>query len=473
MFDKQGGQGPNIFNMNKKSLLEKTPTNITFSDWAGSTEVLDECIEFVTYLQNSTYYKNVGAQMPRGILLEGPPGTGKTLLAKAIATESNSSFISISGSEFVEMYVGVGAMRVRKLFEEARNNLPCIIFIDEIDAIGKQRGSNSMLSGNDEREQTLNQLLTEMDGFNMNDGITVIAATNRMDILDAALLRPGRFDRIIQIPLPDTESREEILSVHLKDKKIDDTVSIKEIAKLAVGFSGAKIKNLVNEACIFAAREQKDVISNQNFIDAVEKLIVGIKKKVDNRDDETKRRIAIHEMGHGFIADFFKEYFELQKITIQASYSGAAGYTLFSEKFNLVENGLYTKDMLLKRLMVTLGGKAAETVFYGDEFVSLGATQDLKQANNLAREMIEKYGMGNKLQVFYKEDNFRNTYSQMTESQIDKEVSNLVNEAFLKAKDIIYKNKQLIEKYVKMLLITVTISGEDMKKMNNDNIIMY
>lgn len=461
-----GGQGNNqftnsIFGINKPPIKTKVETNVTFADWAGSKEVLEECTEFVTYLKNDTFYKNVGAQIPKGILLEGPPGTGKTLLAKAIATESNCSFISISGSEFVEMFVGVGAMRVRKLFEEARSNLPCILFIDEIDAIGKQRGGNSFLGGNDEREQTLNQLLTEMDGFNKNEGIITIAATNRIDILDNALLRPGRFDRIIRIPLPDTDSREAIIKVHLKDKKIDSTVNIKDIAKMTVGFSGAKLNNLVNEASILAARNQKDIITNEYFYEAIEKLMVGIKKKVDTRDFETRKRIAIHELGHGFIANYFTEYFELQKITMQASYSGAGGYTIYSEKYDIAENGLYTKDLLLKKLMIGLGGKAAETVFYGEEFVSLGATMDLKQINALAKEMIEKYGMGNKLQVFYKDDIFKQSYSQMTESQIDKEVSILVNEAFIKAKELIEQHKHIIEQFILILMNSVTMTGEE------------
>jgi cell division protease FtsH len=450
----------------------RVPTNVTFADWAGSEEVLEECTEFVSYMRNNTFYKKAGAVLPRGILLEGPPGTGKTLLAKAIATESNSSFISISGSEFIEMFVGVGALRVRKLFEEARANLPCIVFIDEIDAIGKQRGREGFMGGNDEREQTLNQLLTEMDGFNKNDGLIIIAATNRMDTLDSALLRPGRFDRIVRIPLPDTKSREAILKVHLRNKTIDSTVDIESLSKITVGYSGAKLKNIVNEAAIFAAREQEVIITNNYLLDSIEKAEIGIKKNTDNRDDETKRRIAIHEIGHGFIANHFSEYFDLQKITIQATYSGAAGYTLFTEKYDIAENGLYTKDLLLKRLMVALGGKAAEAVFYGDDFVSVGATMDLRQANGLAREMIERYGMGNKLQVFYREEGYGQTYSEMTESQIDKEVSNLVNEAYYRAKDLLETNYNMIDFLSERLVLYVILTGGQVKQFikNSSNI---
>jgi len=454
-----------MFGLGKPPTKIRVPTNVTFADWAGSQEVLEECTEFVSYMRNNSYYQKVGATLPRGILLEGPPGTGKTLLAKAIATESNSSFISISGSEFIEMFVGVGALRVRKLFEEARNNLPCIVFIDEIDAIGKQRGRDGFMGGNDEREQTLNQLLTEMDGFNKNDGLIIMAATNRMDTLDSALLRPGRFDRIVRIPLPDAKSREDILKVHLRNKTIDDTVNIESLAKITVGYSGAKLKNIVNEAAIFAARDEVEVINNNYMLDAIEKAEIGIKKKVDSRDTQTKHRIAIHEIGHGFIANHFSDYFDLQKITIQATYSGAAGYTLFTEKYDIAENGLYTKDLLMKRLMVALGGKAAEAVFYGDDFISVGATMDLRQANGLAREMIEKYGMGNKLQAFYREEGFGKTYSEMTESQIDKEVSNLVNEAYYRAKDLLETNHNVIEFLSDTLLRLVILNGGQVKQL--------
>jgi len=456
----QFGDGPmrNPFGMNRKppTAIE---TNVTFADWAGSEEVLQECTEIVTYLKNDTFLKEVNAQVPRGVLLEGPPGTGKTLLAKAIATESNSTFFSVSGSEFIEMFVGLGAMRVRNLFDEARNFKPSIIFIDEIDAIGRQRGGTAFGNGgNEEREQTLNQLLTEMDGFKNNDGIIVIAATNRVDILDSALLRPGRFDRTIRIPLPDMKSRKAILNSYLKNKKVDDSVDVDVLSKMTNGYSGAQLKNLVNEAAIFAARNQTAIINSDFLEEAFEKLIIGIKKTVDTRDFETKKRVAIHEMGHAFIAGFFEDYFDLQKISIQPSYSGVGGFTVFSENNESDDDRLYTKDMFMKRLMVALGGKAAEYVFYGDNFVSLGATMDLNQANSLASNMIEKYGMGNKLKVFYKDDNYGKQYSVMTTNYIDKEVADLVNEAYNESVALLEKNKYVLEVLVGEILRSTTMN---------------
>lgn len=452
----QSNQDFSMFGVGKNQFKINSETNITFADWAGSKEVLEECTEFVSYLKNSTYYQKIGAKLPRGILLEGPPGTGKTLLAKAIATESNSSFIAASGSEFVEMFVGVGAQRIRKLFEDARKMSPCIIFIDEIDAIGKQRGKSAIM-GNDEREQTLNQLLTEMDGFNDNEGITVMAATNRMDILDRALLRPGRFDRVINIPLPDLDSRREILQLYLKDKMIDSSVDYETLAKMTSGYSGAEIKNLINEASIIAARNQKLIITEIFLEEAIEKSLIGIKKKIDNRDDSTKRRVAIHEVGHAFICNYFEEYFDLQKVSIQPSYSGVGGFTIFTEKLNISESRLYTKDFLIKRLMVALGGKAAESVYYGDDFVSLGASMDLTQANGLATEMIERYGMGNKLIVFSKDQDYSKSYSENTKTMIDKEVAELVNEAYKAARELITKNKSDFDKYVDVLVQDVVL----------------
>ena len=292
--------------------------NISLSSWAGSPEIFEECFEVVSYLKNSTLYKNAGAEIPRGILLEGPPGTGKTLIAKAIASESDANFISISASEFVEIFVGVGAAKVRNLFEQARKNTPCIIFIDEIDAVGRQRGAGVNM-GNDEREQTLNQLLAEMDGFAQNQDILVIAATNRKDVLDAALLRPGRFDRIINVPLPDRNSRKSILNVHLKNKQINETLNLDLLSEMSSGFSGAQLKNLVNEAAIYAARSGKTIISQENIEEALEKIVVGIIRKIDTRNDDVLQRVAIHEMGHGFLASLFDEYFQLKKITIQST----------------------------------------------------------------------------------------------------------------------------------------------------------
>ena len=425
--------------------------NISINSWVGNPEIFEECYEVISYVKNSTAYKNLGAELPKGILLEGPPGTGKTLLAKAIAPETNSTFFSVSGSEFIELFVGMGAARIRNLFETARQNKPSIIFIDEIDTVGRQRGGNINMA-NDEREQTLNQLLAEMDGFKDNEDILIIGATNRKDILDQALLRPGRFDRIVKIGLPDKTAREKILEFYLEKKKTEN-IDIQELSYLTEGYSGADIKNLINEGAILAAREGKEFIDRKNINDAFEKLLVGIVKKTDTRNDETKRRVSIHEVGHAFMTLMYKEYFNLQKISIKATHSGAGGYTLFND--NIENDGFYTKDILFKKLVIMMGGKAAESVFYGDLFVSLGATQDLKEANLLAKKMINIFGMGNKLNVFYNEINTEygiDKYSDKTKKMIDDETYKLVNDAYLEAKRIINENKDNFNNIVLLLL---------------------
>jgi cell division protease FtsH len=455
-----------------KDKINMQKSNVTLSSWAGSPEIFQECAEVVSYLKNSTLYKRAGAEIPRGILLEGPPGTGKTLIAKAIASEADANFISVSASEFVELFVGMGAAKVRNLFKQARDNSPCIIFIDEIDAVGKQRGTGINM-GNDEREQTLNQILAEMDGFAQNDGVLVIAATNRKDVLDAALLRPGRFDRLINVPLPDTSSRKAILRVHTGNKNISEGLNLDFLAEMTAGFSGAQLKNLVNEGAINAAREAREIVEQRDIENALEKIIVGIAKKVDSRSSEALFRVAVHEIGHAFLAAFFKDYFELKKVTIQSTYNGAGGYTLFSEYPEITESGLYTKDLLKKRLIVALGGKAAEHVFYGEDFVSVGATQDLKQANSIAQRMIGNYGMGDELNVFYNEntESDRNPflgrtlgmgdkYSDKTKQKFDAEALLLVNEAYSKAISIIKDNKSKINILVRMLLDNVTLDGK-------------
>jgi len=455
-----------------KDKINMQKSNITLGSWAGSPEIFQECSEVVSYLKNSTLYERVGAEIPRGILLEGPPGTGKTLIAKAIASEADANFISVSASEFVELFVGMGAAKVRNLFKQARENTPCIIFIDEIDAVGKQRGTGINM-GNDEREQTLNQILAEMDGFTTNKGVLVIAATNRKDVLDAALLRPGRFDRLINVPLPDTPSRRAILGVHTANKNISQAVDLAFLAESTAGFSGAQLKNLLNEGAINAAREGREVIEKVDIEDALEKIVVGLAKKVDTRTDAALFRVAVHEIGHALIAAMFKDYFELKKVTIQSTYNGAGGYTLFNEYPEITESGLYTKDLLKKRLIIALGGKAAEHVFYGEEFVSVGAVQDLKQANSIARRMIGNYGMGDDLNVFYNEntDSDRNPflgrtlgmgdkYSDRTKQKFDAEALMLVNEAYSKAISIIRDNKDKVTILVRLLLDNVTLSGE-------------
>jgi len=445
-----------------KELMLKS--NITLNSFAGSPEIFEECTEVVSYLKNATLYKMAGAEIPRGILLEGPPGTGKTLLAKAIASEADANFISISASEFVEIYVGAGASKIRNLFNSARQNKPCIIFIDEIDSVGRQRGAGINMA-NDEREQTLNQLLAEMDGFSDNEGILIMAATNRKDVLDSALLRPGRFDRIITVSLPDKNSRKEILCVHSRNKILEQNINLELIAELTAGFSGAQIKNLLNEAAIYAARNGNTVIKEKDILDALDKLIVGLIRKTDTRGEDARKRIAIHETGHALLCSIFKEYFELKKVTIQSTYNGAGGYTLFNEYQNITESGLYTKNLLKKRLIVAMGGKAAETIYYGEEYVSVGAVQDLKQANSMAQRMIGNYGMGKLLEPFYNEniDSDRNPflgrsmtlgakYSEKTKELMDNESLELVRNAYDEAKRILNENRGKIDIIVDKLL---------------------
>jgi len=450
-------------NKDKQNMIK---SNISLASWAGSPEIFEECTEIVSYLKNNTLYKNAGAEIPRGILLEGPPGTGKTLIAKAIASEADANFVSISASEFVEIFVGAGASKVRSLFAQARENAPCIIFVDEIDAVGKKRGTG-FNGGNDEREQTLNQILAEMDGFTINDNVLVIAATNRRDILDDALLRPGRFDRIVNVPLPDRAARKEILKLYLSNKKTEGPISLDFLAEITAGFSGAQIKNLVNEAAINAVRIGKDTLSLKNLEDALEKLLVGIVKRIETRPEEILRRIAIHEIGHAFLANFFREYFILKKVTIKNTYSGAGGFTIFNEHPEVGENGLYTKDLLFKRLIVTLGGKAAESVFYGDQYVSLGAIQDLKQANQLAQSMVGNFGMGNELKVFFNENIDSamspfsgNKYSEKTKELFDAEFLELIQTAYAEALRVLQENKKYCVTLVDALLKHNTIDNE-------------
>ena len=460
-----GGMNFPFLKSDKK--IDKTILNTSFSDWGGSPEVFEECVEIVSYIKNSTLYKNAGADIPKGILLEGLPGTGKTLIAKAIAKETNASFLSISASEFVEVYVGLGATKIRDLFKQAREerdkNGAAIIFIDEIDAVGKKRGSSSMMGTNDEREQTLNQLLSEMDGFEPNTNIIVIAATNRKDVLDAALLRPGRFDRIIYVPLPDKTSREEILKLYMKTKQVEENISLNYLAEMTSGFSGAQIKNLLNEAAINTARNGSTVINQEHLENALEKIIIGITKKVDTRTDETRYRIALHEIGHTILAANYKDDFELVKVSMKNTYSGVGGYTLFNEIDSKNDQSMYTKDLLKKRLAVSLAGKAAEYVYYGENMVSIGAFEDLKQANQLAKSMIKNYGMGKDLEVFFDaaESGFeQKSYSEKTSEKIDKEYMNLLLEAYEEAKHVILNNKDVIDKLVELLLKENVISGE-------------
>jgi cell division protease FtsH len=449
--------------------------NISLASWIGSPEVKEECTDVIAYLDNKDLFKNIGAEMPKGILLEGPPGTGKTLLAKAIATETNATFISISGSSFVELFVGMGAVKVRELFANARKSKPCIIFIDEIDAVGKQRAnSNGVSTGtNEEREQTLNQLLYEMDGFNDNKDIVVIAATNRKDILDKALLRPGRLDRIIRVPLPDKGSREQIIEYYLKNKPIDlnKKIDISAIAELTDGYSGADLKNFINEAAILSAKNNFSTIQETFIYEAVEKSIVGIIKKNSSINNNIKKRVSIHEAGHALLVLKNANYFQLKKTSIQATYNGAGGYTLFTEKPEIKEGGLYTKEILKKRLVIAMGGKAAESLFFGNNNVSLGAIEDLKQANKLAKTMIRNYGMGENLEVYYNDENNEFMVSEKMKMYIDKESLKLMKDAYQEARRTLLENKVQFLQLSNILINNTIIYGNPFSYPKHNNTI--
>jgi len=441
-----------------KSISPVDKSTIKLTDWAGSPEVFEECFEIVSYIKNSSIYEAAGATIPKGILLEGPPGTGKTLLAKAIAGETNATFISVSGSEFVELFVGAGASKVRQLFEQARMNTPSIIFIDEIDAVGKKRSVANLPNSNDEREQTLNQILYEMDGFKPNTGVLVLAATNRRDVLDDALLRPGRFDRLIYVPLPDLSSREKILNVYLRNKITSSEIDIKELAEATAGFSGAQLKNLLNEAAIMAARNGSMIVTKENMEDAIEKIVVGITKKTDMRSLAARTRVAIHELGHAILASHFRDEFDLKKVSLKSTYDGVGGFTLFQEKSDIKEAGLYTKDLMIKRIIVALGGKAAEILAYGEFGVSLGASQDLLQANDLARQMVEKFGMGELMEAFSISSNIR--VSDKTLEIVDDSVFDIVKYGLKEAQRILIEHKSASDKLLIKLLAENVINGQ-------------
>lgn len=479
----RGGM-PGMFGQDEFTMTDNN-LNISLSSWSGSPEIFNECYEIISYLKDEKLYREAGAELPKGILLEGLPGTGKTLLAKAIASEVNATFISLVGSQFVEMYVGVGAQRVREIFRVARENRPCILFIDEIDAIGKSRGKGAAF--NDEREQTLNQLLSEMDGFQDNEGILIIGATNLKDSLDAALLRPGRFDRIINVPLPDLNSREMILKQYIDSKPWKMVnVSVANLASMTAGFSGADLKNLVNEATIHAVRRfqalgynglglakmatQKKTITEKDLSDALEKILVGIIKQNDTRSLDLKQRVALHELGHAYMVAQFPHYFQLQKISIQSTYSGIGGYTMFKAHDEIVEGGMYTKDFFEKRIQIALGGKACEEVFYGKQFVSLGASRDLEEANHLAKQMIEQYGMGNgDLSVYSRPTNNANSapllggggndISDTQKAVLEKEAIQLVTKAYNETLQLLEQNRDILEKRRDLLISERTIFG--------------
>ncbi|MGZ3838060.1 MAG: ATP-dependent zinc metalloprotease FtsH [Flavisolibacter sp.] len=448
-----GGGPGGIFNIGKSraTLFDKgTRVNITFADVAGLDEAKVEVMEIVDFLRNPKKYTSLGGKIPKGALLVGPPGTGKTLLAKAMAGEAQVPFFSLSGSDFVEMFVGVGASRVRDLFKQAREKAPCVIFIDEIDAIGRARGKNMMMS-NDERESTLNQLLVEMDGFGTDTGIIVLAATNRPDVLDTALLRPGRFDRQITIDKPDVKGREAIFKVHLKPIKVSEKVDIHKLAEQTPGFAGADIANVCNEAALIAARKGKTAVDMSDFQDAVDRVIGGLEKKNKIISPDEKRIIAYHEAGHAICGWFLEHAYPLLKVTIVPRGTAALGYAQYTPK----EQYLYNTDQLNDQICMTLGGRASEDIFFGK--ISTGAQNDLQQITRIGYAMVTVYGMNDKVGniSFYdpqQDNSFTKPYSDETARLIDEEVRKLIDTAYERTKSLLTEKKTEVEKLAEALL---------------------
>ena len=460
------------FGKSRARFQMEAKTGVLFDDVAGIEEAKEELQEVVTFLKKPERFTAVGAKIPKGVLLVGPPGTGKTLLAKAIAGEAGVPFFSISGSEFVEMFVGVGASRVRDLFKKAKENAPCIIFIDEIDAVGRQRGTG-IGGGNDEREQTLNQLLTEMDGFEGNTGIIIIAATNRPDVLDSALLRPGRFDRQVMVDLPGFRGRLGILEVHARNKKLDPGVSLEAVARRTPGFSGAELANMLNEAAILTARRRKDAITVLEVDDAIDRVTTGM-TLAPLMDSKKKRLIAYHEIGHALLMTLLKNSDPLNKVTIIPRSGGIGGFAQQTFNEDMIDSGLYTRAWLLDRITVALGGRATEQEVFGDAEVTVGASSDIQVVANLAREMVTRYGMsdlgpfalesGNS-EVFLGRDWMaRSEYSEEVATQVDHQVRAIANRCYSEASRIIREHRELIDKLVEMLLEQETIEGEQFRQ---------
>jgi len=449
-----GGGGGQIFNIGKSkaTLFDKeSQVNVTFNDVAGLEEAKQEVMEIVDFLKNPKKYTNLGGKIPKGALLVGSPGTGKTLLAKAVAGEAQVPFFSLSGSDFVEMFVGVGASRVRDLFKQAKDKAPCIIFIDEVDAIGRARGKNSMMGGNDERENTLNQLLVEMDGFGTDSGIIILAATNRPDVLDSALLRPGRFDRQISIDKPDLVGREQIFKVHLKPIKTDEVVDAKKLSAQTPGFAGAEIANVCNEAALIAARRNKNFVDMQDFQDAIDRVIGGLEKKNKIISPEEKKIVAYHEAGHAIAGWFLEHADPLVKVSIVPRGVAALGYAQYLPK----EQFLYTTEQLTDGMCMTLGGRVAEEIVFGK--ISTGAQNDLERITKLSYAMVTVYGMnavvGNvSFHDPQNEYNFSKPYSDKTAEIIDQEVRKIISDAYLRTKDLLTVNREGLEKLAKKLL---------------------
>ena len=433
-------------------------TGINFSDIAGIDEAKAEFEEIVSFLKEPDRYTRVGAKIPKGVLLVGPPGTGKTLLAKAIANEANVPFFSVAGSEFVEMFIGIGAARIRDLFTKAAENAPCIVFIDEIDAVGRERGSG-IGGGNDEREQTLNQLLTEMDGFKENKGVIVVGATNRVDILDGALLRPGRFDRRITVGLPDRSGRIGILKVHAKNKPLAENVSLDQLANRTPGFSGADLANLLNEAAILATRYKKEIISNNEVNEAADRVIGGI-AGTSMEDTKNKRLIAYHEIGHAIAGSVIPDHDEVEKITLIPR-GGAKGLTWFTPDEE--NQTLISRSQLLARITVTLAGRVTEQLVFGDTEVTTGASNDLQRVTTIARQMVTRYGMSVIGPIALENDDSPVDYDNKLANRIDTEVCKIINHCENVAKKIILDNRVIIDLAVEKLLDVETLDGEEFR----------
>ncbi len=470
----QSGPGSQAMNFGKsKARVQMEPqTQVTFGDVAGIEGAKLELNEVVDFLKNADRFTAIGAKIPKGVLLVGPPGTGKTLLARAVAGEAGVPFFSISGSEFVEMFVGVGASRVRDLFEQAKANAPCIVFIDEIDAVGRQRGAG-LGGGNDEREQTLNQLLTEMDGFEGNTGIIIIAATNRPDVLDAALLRPGRFDRQVVVDRPDYAGRKEILNVHSRGKTLAQDVDLDKIARRTPGFTGADLANLLNEAAILAARRNLTEISMDEVNDAIDRVLAGPEKKNRVMSEKRKTLVAYHEAGHALVGALMPDYDPVQKISIIPR-GRAGGLTWFTPSEDRMESGLYSRAYLQNQMAVALGGRLAEEIIFGEEEVTTGASNDLQQVARVARQMVTRFGMSDRLgpvalgrqngNVFLGRDIASDRdFSDETAAAIDEEVRNLVEQAYRRAKEVLVNNRTILDQLAQMLVEKETVDAEELQ----------
>ncbi len=472
----QGGGGNPAMNFGKsKARVQMEPqTQVTFGDVAGIEGAKLELTEVVDFLKNPDRFTAVGAKIPKGVLLVGPPGTGKTLLAKAVAGEAGVPFFSISGSEFVEMFVGVGASRVRDLFEQAKKSAPCIVFIDEIDAVGRQRGAG-LGGGNDEREQTLNQLLTEMDGFEGNTGIIIVAATNRPDVLDAALMRPGRFDRQVVVDRPDYAGRLQILGVHARGKTLAKDVDLDKIARRTPGYTGADLANLLNEAAILAARRQLSEVSMDEMNDAIERVMAGPEKKDRVMSERRKRLVAYHEAGHALVGALMPDYDPVQKISIIPR-GNAGGLTFFTPSEERMESGLYSRTYLQNQMAVALGGRVAEEIVYGEDEVTTGASNDLQQVARVARQMVTRFGMSDRLGpvalgrsqggMFLGRDiAAERDFSEDTAAAIDEEVSQLVAEAYRRATAVLSGNRPVLDELAELLVEKETVDAEELQEL--------